>query len=70
MAQEFRFKTSLNCGNCVAKVKKNLDNLLGENEWKVDTDNPDKVLSINETEVNEQQIIDAVEAIGFDIEKI
>lgn len=71
MKQIFKFKTNIDCGNCVAKVKPFLDKVEGMDNWSVDTDNPNKILT---TEVSEQttrqQIIDAVENVGFDIENI
>ena len=71
MKQIFKFKTDINCGNCVAKVKPFLDKVEGMNNWSVDTDNPDKILTVEVSEqTTYQQVIDAVENVGFDIEKI
>lgn len=71
MKQIFKFKTNINCGNCVAKVKPFLDKVEGMDNWSVDTDSEDKILT---TEVSDkttrEQVIDAVENVGFDIEKI
>lgn len=71
MKQIFKFKTNINCGNCVAKVKPFLDKVEGMANWSVDTDSDDKILT---TEVSDkttrEQVIDAVENVGFDIEKI
>lgn len=70
MAQELKFKTSINCNNCVAKVKPSLEKVSGIEGWNVDIDNPDKILTVKSSGATAQQIIDAVEVIGFDIEKI
>jgi copper chaperone len=70
MKQLMQFKTTLNCQNCVAKVKPFLDKIEGIDNWSVDTNNPDKILSVESSGATDQQIIDAVEGIGFDIEKI
>lgn len=70
MAQEFKFKTSINCNNCVAKVKPILEKVNGIDSWNVDTDNSDKILTVNSSGATAQQIIDAVEQVGFDIEKV
>lgn len=70
MKQLMQFKTTLNCQNCVAKVKPSLDKIEGIDNWSVDTNNPDKILSVESSGATDQQIIDAVEGIGFDIEKI
>jgi copper chaperone len=41
-----KFKTNINCGGCLATVTPLLNNLKGVKNWKVDTTNPDKILSI------------------------
>jgi len=70
MAQELKFKTNMQCGNCVARVKPFLDKVEGIESWDVDTNNPDKILTVQSSGATEGQIIDAVENVGFDIEKI
>ena len=59
------FKTNINCNGCVATVTPYL-NKLSDTEWEVDTNNPDKVLTVN-GEVDEVQIIKAVKEAGFEI---
>lgn len=70
MNEEFKFKTNINCGNCVARVKPFIEKLNGIENWNVDTDNPDKILTVKSNGITSDQIIDAVENVGFDIEKI
>lgn len=71
MKQILKFKTNLNCSNCVAKVKPFLDKVPGMDNWSVDTDSNDKILSVEVADTTTpQQIIDAVENVGFDIEKV
>ena len=70
MKQELKFKTNINCGNCVARVKPFLDKVEGISNWSVDTDNPDKILTVESLGATSDQIIDAVENVGFDIEKV
>lgn len=71
MKQILKFKTSINCENCVAKVKPFLDKVEGMDNWSVDTDNPNKILTVEASDkTSPQQIIDAVENVGFDIEKV
>lgn len=70
MKQELKFKTNINCGNCIARVKPFLDKVEGIDSWNVDTDNPDKILSVESSGATSEQIIDAVENVGFDIEKL
>jgi len=64
-----QFKTNINCGSCIKKVSVFLDEV--ENiQWKVDTNNPDKILTVESTSVKKEEIIEAVESAGFDIEEV
>lgn len=66
---ELKFKTSINCGNCVRTVTGFLNDL--ENiEWEVDTDNPEKILTVKGENLKAEEIIEAVEDAGFDIKPI
>lgn len=64
-----QFKTNINCASCVARVTATLDQVVGKDQWKVDTANPSKILSIENQEVSEQQVIASIQAIGFKIER-
>jgi copper chaperone CopZ len=66
-----QFKTNLNCGNCVARVRPFVDELTAVKSWSVDTQNADKILSAElETPEAAAQLIEAIEDAGFDIEPI
>lgn len=65
-----KFKSNINCQNCVAKVKNTLDNLVGEGTWKVDTNNPSKILEISNQEIEAKVVIDKLKRIGFAAEEI
>ena len=70
MKEVLKFKTTINCGGCVSRVTPSLDKLDGVTKWNVDTDNPDKILTVETDGATAQDIIDAVEKLGFDIEKV
>ncbi len=63
-----RFKTNINCGNCVAKVTPFLDKKEGISSWKVDTDNPDKILTVETDDLEEADIIKTIKRTGFEAE--
>jgi len=63
-------KTNIMCGSCVAKVKPILNEVIGENTWKVDTANPRKVLTVNTESLDEATVIQAVEKAGYIAEKL
>jgi len=64
----FKFKTNINCGGCVSAVTTPLNGLEGVQDWEVDTNNKDKILSVVANEATEQDVIDAVQKAGFKIE--
>jgi copper chaperone CopZ len=63
-------KTNIMCGSCIAKVTPTLNEVIGENAWKVDTTNPKKVLTVTTENLNETDVIKAVEKAGYKAEKL
>ena len=70
MAETLKFKTTINCSGCIAAVAPALNQVAGEGKWKVDTDNPDKVLTVNTDTVAAADIIQAVTARGYQIQPL
>ena len=62
------FKTNINCGGCIAKVTPFMEAAEGIQEWKVDTDNPKKILTVASDQLSEQAIMEVVKKAGFEIE--
>lgn len=65
-----KFKTNINCGSCIKSVTPFLNDLDNIDLWKVDTENPDKILNVELDDDNVQVVIDAVVKAGFNIEQI
>ena len=63
-----KFKTNINCGGCVSAVTQTLDTVVGEGYWKVDTQNPSKILTVTNLQVSENKIVEAVQKAGYKIE--
>lgn len=59
------YKTTINCSSCVSKVQSTLDELVGEGNWKVDTSSPDKILEINSSDLNEDELILRLARLGY-----
>lgn len=66
----FQFKTNINCSSCVAKVTPFLNDAEGIGQWKVDTANREKILTVKSEGANEQEVIEAVQKAGFKIEPV
>lgn len=67
--KKMTFKTNLNCGGCVAKVQNDFDNTKNISKWNVDTENPNKILTV-EGEIVPQEVMDMVKSKGFEIEQL
>lgn len=68
--ETLKLKTNINCGGCIAKVTPSLNETIGENNWQVDTQNPNKILTVSGTEVNKSEVIRAVQKAGFKAEEV
>jgi copper chaperone len=66
-----KFKTTIKCSGCIAKATPFLDETVGKDNWEVDIQNPDKVLTVvKDTDFNEDDVINAVQKAGFKVEKV
>jgi len=64
----FQFKTNINCGSCIKSVTPFLNELDNVDAWKVDTENPDKILKVELDDENASSVLEAVKKAGFNIE--
>lgn len=67
---DFKFKTNIKCGGCIAAVTPFLDKVIGIEKWEVDTANLDKVLTVTCDLIDTFSIENAVKEAGYSIEKI
>ena len=63
-------KTNIMCGSCVTKVTPVLNEMFGENNWKVDTQNSKKILTVSTENSNVSDVIKAVEKAGYKAEEL
>lgn len=66
--KELKFKTNLNCSNCVSKVQNDLDQAEGISKWEVDTENEHKILTVDSTGITEEEVIQIIKKKGFKAE--
>lgn len=67
---KLQFKTNINCGNCVRAVTGFLNEVPEVENWHVDTDHPDKILTVEGEGLVDAQVVAAVEDAGFDAEAL
>lgn len=65
-----KFKTNINCSNCVAKVTPFLDKKAGKDTWSVDTESEDKILTVDNNELTEEDIVKTIKRTGFEAKPI
>ncbi|CEA16869.1 hypothetical protein ING2E5B_2141 [Fermentimonas caenicola] len=65
-----KFKTNINCSNCLAKLTPFLDKKVGKELWSVDIDNPDKILTVDSDDLTTDDIVKTVKRTGFEAEAI
>ncbi|MCI0474423.1 MAG: heavy-metal-associated domain-containing protein [Ignavibacteria bacterium] len=67
---ELKFKTNINCNHCIKKITPLMDEEKKITEWKVDIENPDKILTVSGEEISEQLVKDVLAKAGYVAEKI
>lgn len=65
-----QFKTNIKCSGCIATVTPVLNELVGQDNWEVDLQSPDKILTVSTDEAGEQEIKQAVEKAGYKAEPV
>jgi len=55
--ETLKFKTNIKCSGCIATVTPFLDELPQISKWEVDTNNPEKILTV---EANDQLDADTI----------
>jgi len=63
-------KTNIMCGSCIANVTPTLNETIGEGKWKVDIQDPKKIMTVRSDDITEQQVIEAVAKAGYKAEKL
>ena len=66
----WRFRTSIMCNGCIAKVKPILDGTEGISSWKVNLDTPDRILTVVPDGIAEDDLLALIRNAGFTIERI
>ena len=66
----YQFKTNIMCSSCVAKVTPVLDEAAEIREWKVDTVNPKKILTVQTENLDEKEVVALVNKAGYKTESL
>jgi len=65
-----KYKTNINCENCIRSVTNFLNDVQSIDNWHVDIENPQKVLTVEGADIDAEEVENAVEEAGFDLTRM
>lgn len=65
-----QFKTNIKCSGCIATVTPVLNSLAGPDNWEVDLQSPDKILTVSKENLDKSEIRVAIEKAGYKAEAL
>ena len=68
--KRYQFKTTINCGGCVAKVTPHLNSNREITSWNVDINNPEKILTVETESLQQEEVKEIIEKLGFKADEI
>jgi len=68
-AMTLTYKTNINCGGCIEKVTPYLEGESRIKHWRVNTDDPSKILTVEVEAMDSGEVMSLVQEAGFQIEE-
>lgn len=68
--ETLKFKTNVKCNNCIAKISHYLDESEKISEWKVDLDDPERILTVTGEGITKELVKDALLKAGYKAEEL
>ncbi len=68
--QVLQYRTNINCPRCVRSVTGFLNEVEGIGSWEVDTQHPEKILTVRGDKLDPRAVEEAVYEAGFDMEPL
>jgi copper chaperone CopZ len=69
--ETLKFKTNIKCSGCIATVTPFLNKTVGAENWQVDLQAPEKLLTVQATDKEkEAAVIQSLQEAGYKAEKI
>ncbi|MFA6980379.1 MAG: hypothetical protein WC209_13745 [Ignavibacteriaceae bacterium] len=62
---ELLFKTNIKCNGCIATVTPFLNGEKQIEEWKVDLENPERILSVKSESISSESVVDLLKKAGY-----
>ncbi len=68
--ETIQLKTNIKCSGCVSQATPFLDEAVGKDNWEVDIQNPNKILTVAADKVSKKDVIKAVEKAGYTAQEL
>ena len=68
--EKFVLKTDLSCPHCIKKVEPVLKSTIGIEDYNIDLEHPEKLLTISSEGVNIESVIAGFKEVGYRAERI
>ncbi len=65
-----KYQTNINCENCIRSVANFLNDVQSIDNWHVNIENPQKVLTVEGADIDAEEVENAVEEAGFDLTRV
>ena len=66
----YQFKTNIKCGGCIAAVTPYLNANNEIKHWSVDTENKDKILTVEADNLSGEAVVEIVKKAGYQAEPL
>jgi copper chaperone CopZ len=63
-----KFKTNINCGGCLSKVTPILNSEKNIEKWNVNLESDDRILTVETSDLTEEELKKTVQKAGFKAE--
>lgn len=60
-----KFKTNIKCTGCIEKITPSLNKEVGDANWHVDLQDPNKTLTVQVDDGKQYKVVEALESIGY-----
>ena len=68
--ETIQLKTNIKCSGCISKATPFLNEAFGEDNWEVNIQDPNKVLTVAANNVTMTDVIKAVEKAGYTAQQL
>jgi copper chaperone len=62
---QLTFSSNIACNGCLSKVQPVLDQLKGIHSWEVDLESPEKIVTVETTTCEAEEIKQALATVGY-----